>query len=218
MVVSLDNIDMIQQLRPGPWFTAYLRRFPFFGRILTTHVSRCVLLLLCCFVVLWCHVFGIVFLLALRFWDRVMFLVGPKKETSNKAPGISSTTARVPMPRPLLLGNLLVLDIPVWSHPYCLPGLITPLCLTFQFDHSRVLDIPVWSHSCAWHPSLIASYPAICWIHTTESCSTGSAKENNWLGERLRMYLFGEDVHFRIQEFRSTTTYCMMYITCMYCI
>ena len=94
------------------------------------------------------------------------------------------------MPRPLLLGNLLVLDIPVWSHPYCLPGLITSLCLTFQFDHSRVLDIPVWSHSCAWHPSLIASYRAICWIHTTESCSTGSAKEKTWFGERLRKYFF----------------------------
>ena len=68
---------------------------------------------------------------------------------------ISSTTARVPVPGPLLLGNILLLDIPDWSRPYWQPGLITSLCLTFQFDHSRVLDIPVWSHSCAWHPSLI---------------------------------------------------------------
>ena len=40
------------------------------------------------FVVLWCHVFGLAFLLALCFWDRVMFLVEPKTETSNRAPGI----------------------------------------------------------------------------------------------------------------------------------
>ena len=35
---------------------------PVFGRSLTTHVSRCLLLLLRCFVVLWCHAFGLVFL------------------------------------------------------------------------------------------------------------------------------------------------------------
>ena len=70
------------------WSLVHCRRFPVFGRILTTHVLRCVLLLLRCFVALWCHVFGLVFLLALCFLDRVMFLVEPKKETSNRAPGI----------------------------------------------------------------------------------------------------------------------------------
>ena len=99
--------------------------------------------------------------------------------------------ARVPIPRPL--GNILRLGVPVWSHPYWhlgLPGLITSSCLTSQFDHSRVLDIPVWSRSCAWHPSFITSYFAICWIHVAESCSAGSAKEKNWAGERSRKYFF----------------------------